>query len=350
MTEQSPISTITPTYLTDVLRKAQILGACEVCRVVQERLGGSPHSYLHLSYSAAVPCEAPQRLFMKVGRQGQGYNSREAVFYRKMAHLISPLVTAKCYTIFEQQDGSIAIFLQDVSETHVSGMNLDFPPPDPQCLTALNTLARFHAFWWEEPSTCENHLARYLTSEETYLRFVERDLAYGWQRFVDRFSDCVTEERRLACDAALRELPALWHTYFIDRLEKRCGLTLNHGDLHPGNLLFPKDPNRGNVLFADMEAYRVDLPTADLSMLIALHWSQDPGVALHLLRHYHEALCSYGVDDYSWEMLLQDYRVSMLFACFFPHYLLSIGIEDVAMFDAGVDALMAWSSITPPGQ
>jgi hypothetical protein len=65
---------------------------------------------------------------------------------------------------------------------------------------------------------------------------------------------------------------------------------------------------------------RVRPPTNDLAYMMALQWFPERRAIMEypLLKHYHEALLSYGVKDYSWEDCLLDYRYSVMSHLFTP--------------------------------
>ena len=88
-------------------------------------------------------------------------------------------------------------------------------------------------------------------------------------------------------------------------------MTVTHGDVHWWNFLLPSDPAIHSVYMLDWQLWHVDLGARDLAYLLALGGFAEPRPDMEeeLLRSYHKAL---GVADYSWVMLLEDYRWSAI--------------------------------------
>ena len=87
----------------------------------------------------------------------------------------------------------------------------------------------------------------------------------------------------------------------------------------------------------DMEAVRPGLCTEDLAMLLALHIEPAKEYAKPLLDHYYECLSRH-IKEYSYEMFMEDYRISIAEAMFYPIRLINRGICDFAMRDRAIMA------------
>ena len=92
-----------------------------------------------------------------------------------------------------------------------------------------------------------------------------------------------------------------------------------------------------SVKMIDMEAVRIGLCTEDLAMFMALHIEPDKERSKPLLDHYYECLCQ-NVEGYSYEMFMDDYRISIAEAMFYPIRLINSGIYDFCMRDKGIRA------------
>lgn len=117
-------------------------------------------------------------------------------------------------------------------------------------------------------------------------------------------------------------------------------ITVIHGDLHPGNIFLSRLPD-ASVKMIDMEAVRVGLCTEDLSMLLALHIEPDLECSKPLLDCYYDCLCQ-DVEGYSYDMFMDDYRISVAEAMFYPIRLINQGIFDFDMRDRAVRAYEAF--------
>ena len=97
----------------------------------------------------------------------------------------------------------------------------------------------------------------------------------------------------------------------------------------------------------DMEAVRVGLCTEDLAMFMALHIEPDKERSKPLLDQYYECLCQ-SVQGYSYEMFMDDYRVSIAEAMFYPIRLINSGICDFVMRDRGIRAYETFFANSTP--
>ncbi|GFI48131.1 hypothetical protein IMSAGC019_03458 [Lachnospiraceae bacterium] len=76
-------------------------------------------------------------------------------------------------------------------------------------------------------------------------------------------------------------------------------------------------------------------------MLMALHIEPDKERSKPLLEHYYQCLCQ-NVKGYSYEMFMDDYRISIAEAMFYPIRLINSGICDFNMRDRGIRAYEAF--------
>ncbi len=76
--------------------------------------------------------------------------------------------------------------------------------------------------------------------------------------------------------------------------------------------------------------WQIDLPTYDLSYLLALRTAPElrGEIEKRLLEQYHEAL---GVEKYSFTQLTKDYRLSILFQTIWPVFFHSFTPKDIWM-------------------
>lgn len=96
--------------------------------------------------------------------------------------------------------------------------------------------------------------------------------------------------------------------------------TLIHGSAHAWNFLFPKDVTSSDVRIIDWSDWTTGVGTDDPAYLIALFWdrSRRELYEKELILHYHDALLTSGVKDYSWDDCWTDYRVSAIKNLFLP--------------------------------
>jgi thiamine kinase-like enzyme len=181
-------------------------------------------------------------------------------------------------------------------------------------------LAEIHAAWWDHPDL--ERVAPKRTREEceqACLRY--RDMA---RTFFEDNKKVVKKE---------------FKDIFLD-FEKRYGLvdqrfltyrniSLVHRDAHFRNFMYPKDM-KGSVRMIDWDSWRIDVPTNDISYYMAIHWYPERR-QLHetrLLERYFDHLLSYGIKDYSQEMFLNDYKISVLSALYLAPVQYKIGLGE----------------------
>lgn len=100
-------------------------------------------------------------------------------------------------------------------------------------------------------------------------------------------------------------------------MEDPNGFAIVHGDLNPGNILFPKS-GEGKVYFLDRQPFVWSLTTwlaaSDLSYMMVPYWEVEERHQLEIpiLREYHGQLVANGIENYRWEQLLDDYKLSAM--------------------------------------
>ena len=101
-----------------------------------------------------------------------------------------------------------------------------------------------------------------------------------------------------------------------ERAAHVSSLTLPHGDLNPSNILRPRRGDRP-VYFVDRQPFDHSLlvwtGASDLAYMMVLWWQTELRRELEepVLRRYHDAVLSRGVEGYAWEDLLRDYALGV---------------------------------------
>jgi hypothetical protein len=121
----SPAPTIDPGQLTEILRRAGVIGGGRVSDIRVDDFRSTILSQigrLHLTYEG--PAEgAPASLFLKMGlpeRRGAWWGYRHEVdFYAKVADRIPHGVVPRCYEAhFDEATGESRLLIEDLTETH----------------------------------------------------------------------------------------------------------------------------------------------------------------------------------------------------------------------------------------
>src|SRR5262245_40592946 len=150
---------LNPSHLTDVLRRAGVLGDGQVTAVEAESSRDTLVSHIvraRLTYEGASD-GPPHRLFLKTRRvggplTGVGLGGKEIDFYGRVAAAMPAGLVPRCFeAVLEGEAATWHLLLEDLLETHLVVAEWPLPPTVEQCERIVETWARFHAFWWDDP-------------------------------------------------------------------------------------------------------------------------------------------------------------------------------------------------------
>jgi hypothetical protein len=296
-------------WLTAVLRRDGALSQGEVTAVQVETTETFTATAVRLcvSYSEDAPDSAPARLFLKLG-----HRRIEVEFYRVIAPAMTDPPVPYCYdAVFDPEIGQSHLLFEDLSATHVTP---DDTPPlsKSDYQQVIDSLSIIHAQWWDHP---------WLGTElralgEDVSGFVVGVVQDTFPTFVDSMGDDLSVENRRIYERLLAGWPP---PDLVDRLAGGRAVTLVHGDAHPWNCLFPRDPSGGQVVLADWAVWHPGLGTEDVAYLIGMQArSRRAALEQPLVRTYHQRLLAHGVSDYTWKQCWLDYRTAAIFNLFWP--------------------------------
>jgi hypothetical protein len=296
-----------PEQLTEWLRRSGTLPSGEVATlsIDDERdTWISKLLFLTVTYSSDAPPDLPTKLVIKrpfaSSKSLTGAN-KEIDFYCGMAPLVGTPPIVRCLaTVEDSGEDAETIVLEDVRSTH-DHRPWPLPPSRFHSELSVDALARVHACWWEAPTlgktVGEPHTTETLTT-------MVQGVAAQLPRFFDALGDALLPEPRRVLERVFSSSFSPWL-----RLTEPRALTIAHGDAHSWNFLFPRS-DQGAAYLIDWQLWHVDVGARDLAYLIALHWPPDRRRAFEepLLRHYHDALQTQGILEYSFDELWLDYR------------------------------------------
>jgi hypothetical protein len=214
----------------------------------------------------------------------------------------------RCYhAAYQASPRAYHLLLADVRATHGDGFQV--APSLGLAQASADALGRLHARYWGEAGLAELGLG--LTTPE--------DLQ-GYFAHIEPGLEPLLEDLGAALPAARRELlrrisgehPRLLRA----RLRDERGFTLVHGDLNPGNVLWPRQGCEP-VYLIDRQPFDWSLQrwlgASDLAGLMILPWDPDQRREWQqpALQRYHEVLGRAGV-NLPWSLLLEDYRLAAL--------------------------------------
>jgi hypothetical protein len=307
------IEQVAPDWLTTVLRDAGALDTGRVVNVASDTSQpfGAIVSRLTLTYSDDASGNKPTRLFLKLAnpeihQQWPGRGKREVEFYSAIpAQDYANLPLPRCYGAAFSTAG-FHLLLDDLAETHISIAH-PLPPSAAQCERVVDSLARLHAYWWDDARLGVS-IGRSADQKTIY----NGDEAV-YPAFKEMLGEALWDERRDIFERAIQAAPRLH-----ERLRKG-NLTLIHGDAHAWNFLYPKNP-AGAAMMVDWESWDADVGVFDLAYMITLFWfpAHRERMEKALVCQYHEKLMVYGVIGYSWDDCWYDYRHSVIRLLFRP--------------------------------
>ena len=317
----------TPDLLTSLLKTAGFLDDEHVTDVQTRTADAFNSTVAHLGLSFDKRrAEVPAALLLKLNRQGAG--EEEVALYKLAAgsgtdtSMLVPCVDAA----FDAESGASHLLLFDVSATHEpvvereALLELRGVPSEAHLQGVTEALARFHATWWEHPLLDERPATR-LTQRcrsapnfETWWAKHRRD----YEAFVEAHGQEVPDELHALYQNALEHHPKLWR-WIQPRVEGWSGLTLTHNDCYFVQFLSPKSGQMPTYL-VDFQTVCTDFAARDLVYLMAAFWTREQRRLYErgVLERYHHLLSAHGVEGYSLETLLLDYRLMLIDMVFHP--------------------------------
>ncbi|GCE21470.1 oxidoreductase family protein [Dictyobacter kobayashii] len=322
---------ITPAWLTQALRQSGTLPHGEVVAVELQTTDAfnSQTSHLTLHYSADAPEQAPTRLVLKRNTREAWCiraQAKEVRFYQTVATLPEhPKIIPPCYAAsYDAQSGNSYLLLQDLSETHrqpvtrAETIDTSGSVPRPEYIEAtIDTLARLHAFWWEHPllKTEVAQAGMWQAEEAPAQRYTQRRIQEWEQLMASEPGSTLPAELRTGIEQWLERMPHYWEQRLAPRFATGSKQTLTHGDAYFSNFLCPRQLP-GTSYLLDWQSPQVHIGALDLANMLATFWTpaqrHEGQRELRALRRYHDTLTASGVNNYSWEELLDDYRIGLI--------------------------------------
>lgn len=329
----APNDPITTTWLTAVLRNAGVLAHGEVVSFEQKATNAfnSQTDHLLLHYSESTPQDMPTRFVLKRNAQKDGQD--EVTFYNLVATLSDhPPIIVPCYTAaYDEESGNSYVLLQDLSETHVPPVTreqqisiVDGVPAPLAIEQVTETLAQLHAYWWNHPLLTANifDIGYWSRNAERFEQYLRRRTT-SWNYLISREASWFPQDLRELYESVLAHLPSYWEKYLEPRFRTQTNITLLHGDAYFANFLTHKNPNSDTITYLlDWQSPGFDIGGYDLVNLCAPFWTseqrQQDQREQNVLRRYYKTLQTHGITAYSWDDLLLDYKIGLVFWLLMP--------------------------------
>jgi hypothetical protein len=244
-----------------------------------------------------------------------------------------PAMIVPCYdAAYDAQSGNSHLLLHDISDSHIVPVErakqitlVDNLPTAAHLNQAVDALARFHAYWWQNPrlGTGAARMGAWWSDESHVAAETERR-KHAWADMLAHEKDVLPPQLVSVMGRVLDGLMHLWQRYMQPRLATHKELTLTHGDAYLANFLCPRAGQVGSAYsdaytgayIIDWQSPEVYLGASDLVTMCATFWAREQRAEgereLNALRHYHRTLQENGVSGYAWEDLVRDYQLSLV--------------------------------------
>lgn len=304
---------ITPEWLTRALKEGGVLGAGTVKTVSFEEIGhdlgfASVISRGSIEYEGDA-AGAPATLVAKLPSAHEstramvnrlGLFEREVRVYMEIGDDLGIAIPESYFGYADSVSDEYILLLEDLTDARLGDQIIGCTLDDGRAV--IENLAALHARWWDSARLRD---ARWLAGPANagWLKALGRTYRSSWRRVSEQVGPRMPDGVREIADR------------FGARLEEttrplgEAPATFNHGDCRLGNLFFRDD----GIVSIDFQIAVFSRGAADLAYFLL--WSFPAArrrqYENELLRTYHDALLREGVDGYSFETLVEDYRRGM---------------------------------------
>jgi hypothetical protein len=245
---------------------------------------------------------------------------REVRFYARLAGQTPARAPRSWCAELDETNSDFVLLLEDLSGCRVGDQLAGASLADAQ--RAIREMVRLHGTWWGKTEAPE---LAWIPVHDNPVQVAGMSGGFqaGWPVFEDRLAELIPagESERYA-----RIGPA---TGALIRRMCSGALTVAHGDFRLDNLFFDVDGDPESVAMFDWQGITRSCGPQDLGYFLSQSLRSDVrrehGEAL--VRSYWEQLCEAGVEGYSFDRCMADYRVSVL-------YLFSFAVVIAGTLDA----------------
>jgi aminoglycoside/choline kinase family phosphotransferase len=239
--------------------------------------------------------------------KGLRFYEAEDYFYGQLMSEESVPVP-ECYYTFAAPDKCL-IILEDLNLKDLRCGNQVEGASAEEAQVILETLAKFHAFWWGHKKMTDKNLPLPPAGDDPQT-FAVLDAVMGQclPPFLKKAESTLTREQLNLASNFVSNMKMMFQ-------EMSHFPTLAHGDARLDNVFFGKKGKNQEVILIDWQLM-VRAPVAlDVSYLISQSMTVENRRKHEqtLVKHYHKKLLEHGVKGYSFDQFWKDYCLSMLY-------------------------------------
>ncbi|VAW31676.1 hypothetical protein MNBD_CHLOROFLEXI01-4508 [hydrothermal vent metagenome] len=338
---------ITAAWLTSRLQKNGYLLAGEVESINFTMLQKN-HLAVTASYSDNMRSSLPRNLILKWYGKNYPYGMREGEFYKRVAIQMPNPPVPLCYDVLiDDTTCQTQLLLADLSATHTPATAIDGHQIETALVSIFDIYADFHAYWWNHPLISQadfigsngigvSHAATSAAAISENRTLFSQEIA---PRFFEQHQGKLPDAWKEICFHAIE----VWANLFSARVEQGRALTLIHGDAHLNNVLFPKNLHAHTPILIDWEGWIRGIGVWDLARILTycVHPSKRPLLDKNLLQRYHARLVHLGVDNYSFQECVEDFRL-----CIVANILHAMAWTGMTHLEYTLSAFDAWGCQT----
>jgi hypothetical protein len=321
---------MTPHELTILLYQAGTLlqGSVLEVQTTENEAFNSHVQHLKVIYSPAALPQVPTELVLKKNVPtdwGREAGRSEVAFYQLITQDAQrfPMIIPCVVATYNEQTGDSLLLLQDLSATHhppimrQQQLQHEGMPAETIMHQIVETLATFHAAWWEHPQLGTYPIEQDVDfQDEAHFRDYCLETERNWQTCLAAEGNWLPQDVVTDISEMIRLLPGAWERYLAKRFPTRHQVTFLHTDAYLANFLVPRTQEAGTVYMMDWQLPNLGMGAFDLVLMCASFWTsaqrQENKWEEIMLRRYLWTLHAHGITNYSWDQLLEDYRLMII--------------------------------------
>ena len=300
---------IDPAWMTEVLTRAGILRSGEVTDVKRERCGSGLLSDAYRFTLAYDPPNAgPATLVGKFASddpisRAWGTNSgqyrNEVRFYQSLAGALTASIPTRIYAALAENETDFVLLMEDLAPARAVDQLVGCTSDE--AALVMEQIAALHADSWRKSDLAA---VDWLGSTRQSWFQVTENFAETVAAFPAAFGDLIPDSDL----AEATKLTSHLDTWKSILSERRC---LWHNDMRADNVLFDAKGGEAPVVLLDWQGVTYARGTIDVSYFIGTSLTTDERRAHErdLVSHYHQALVSHGVSEFSEAECWDEYRL-----------------------------------------